>query len=69
MGTSGGTKGCGQTRDGRYFDEFFTLPAAEAFTVRHGVGRLVCNPERFERDEVKRAGFGGGFSLRSVPAL
>ncbi len=45
----------------RYVDELFALPAAEAVTVRHGVSRLVCDPERFERDEDEEmAGVGMG---------
>ncbi len=45
----------------RYVDELFALPAAEAVTVRHRVSRLVCDPERFERDEDEEmAGIGMG---------
>ena len=45
----------------RYVDELFTLPAAAAVSVRHGVSRLVCDPERFERDEDEEmAGIGMG---------
>ena len=44
-----------------YVDELFALPAAEAVAVRHGVSRLVCDPERFERDEDEEmAGIGMG---------
>ena len=45
----------------RYVDELFALPAAEVVTVSHGVSRLVCDPERFERDEDEEmAGIGMG---------
>ena len=45
----------------RYVDELFALPADEAATVVYAVSRLVCDPERFERDEDEEmAGIGMG---------
>jgi N-formylglutamate deformylase len=36
-----------------YTDELFALPAGEALTVTYPVSRLVCDPERFEDDEME----------------
>ena len=45
----------------RHVDELFALPADEAATIVYPVSRLVCDPERFERDEDEQmAGIGMG---------
>jgi N-formylglutamate deformylase len=48
-----------------FVDELFALPADEAATVRHGVSRLVLDPERFEDDaheSMARVGMGAVYT-------